>query len=150
MSENILTYRGYSGAVEFSAADGCFFGRILGIRDIVTFEGESVADLRKDFENAIDDYLATCAEIGKVPEHPCSGKLSLRLPVELHQELTLQSELTGKSVNSLVVEAVETLCKSKKRAAARLDTAKGRAGRRKAKARSGKQPPPKPRKRPKD
>lgn len=133
MSSNILTHRGYSGAVEFSAEDGCFFGKVLGIRDSVTFEGESVADLRKDFENAVDDYLEVCEEIGKSPEHPCSGKLSLRLPIELHQELTLQSELSGESVNNLIVEAVATLCKSKKRSATRLDTARGREGRRKAK-----------------
>ncbi len=138
MSSNILTHRGYSGAVEFSAADGCFFGKVLGILDIVTFEGESVTELRKDFENAVDDYLQACEEIGKSPDHPCSGKLSLRLPVELHRELTIQSDITGESVNNLIVEAVATLCKNKKRSATRLDTAKGREGRRERKAASRK------------
>ena len=134
---NIMTYRGYSARVEYGDADGCFFGRVMGIRDIVSFEGESVAELRKDFENAVDDYLETCKEIGKSPEHPCSGKLSLRLPVELHQELTTQSEITGESVNNLIVEAVATLCKSRKRAMTRLDTPKGREGRRKLKEATG-------------
>lgn len=114
MNSNLLTYRGYSGAVEFSAADGCFFGRVLGIRDVVGFEGESVAELRKDFENAVDDYIQACEEIGKAPEHPCSGKLSLRIPVELHQELTLQSEITGESVNNLIVKALRSACKKGK------------------------------------
>ena len=130
MSDNILTYRGYSGAVEFSAADNCFFGRILGIRDVISFEGESVAGLRKDFKNAVDDYHAACEEIGKSPEHPCSGKLSLRLPIELHQALNLESDISGASVNTLIVEAVESLCKNKRRSATRLDTAKGRKGKR--------------------
>lgn len=119
---NIMTYLDYSARVEYSDADGCFYGRIMGIRDIVSFEGESVAELRKDFENAVDDYLKACQEIGKSPEYPCSGKLSLRLPVNLHQELTIQSEITGESVNSLVVEAVETLCKSRRRAATKPGT----------------------------
>lgn len=118
-NKNILAYRGYSGAVEFSAPDDCFFGRILGIRDVVSFEGGSVAELREDFENAVDDYLEACKEIGKAPEHPCSGKLSLRIPVELHQELALQSEITGESVNNLIVEAVEALFKNRKRSAPR-------------------------------
>lgn len=129
MNKNILAYRGYSGAVEFSSPDDCFFGRVLGIRDIVSFEGGSVAELRRDFEDAVDDYLAACGEIGKTPEHPCSGKLSLRIPVELHQELTLQSEISGESINNLIAEAVETLCKSKRRSAARSDDAV-RGGRR--------------------
>lgn len=106
MKSNVMTYRGYSATVEYSDADGCFFGRVLGIRDIVSFEGASVAALRKDFKNAVDDYLKACEEIGKPPERPCSGKLSLRLPVELHRELTTQSEITGESVNNLIVEAV--------------------------------------------
>ena len=132
MNKNILTYRGYSGAVEFSAPDDCFFGRVLGIRDIVGFEGGSVAELRRDFENAVDDYVAACEEIGKEPDHPCSGKLSLRLPVELHRELTLQSEITGASVNNLIIEAVETLCRSRKQNAKTLGADKGRERRRKA------------------
>lgn len=132
MKKNILTYRGYSGEVEFSAPDDCFFGRVLGIRDIVGFEGGSVPELREDFENAVDDYLEACDEIGKAPEHPCSGKLSLRIPVELHQELTLQSEMTGESVNNLIVEAVETLCKSKKRVSARRASERKHSRRRSA------------------
>ncbi len=130
MNKNILTYRGYSGAVEFSAPDDCFFGRVLGIRDIVSFEGGSVAELREDFANAVEDYLEACAAIGKAPEHPCSGKLSLRIPVELHQELALQSEMTGESVNNLIVEAVETLCRSRGRTGVRNAATKKHARRR--------------------
>jgi predicted HicB family RNase H-like nuclease len=138
MSDNSMEYKGYVGTVEYSAEDGCFIGRIHGLRDSVTFEGESVADLRTDFENAVDSYLTTCAEIGKEPQKQYSGKMLLRLPADLHYELTVRAEAIGDSVNSLVVEAVESLCKNKKRAATRLDTAKGRAGRRKTKASASK------------
>ncbi len=130
-----MEYKGYVGTVEYSAEDGCFIGRIHGIRDSVTFEGESVAELRTDFENAVDSYLTTCAEIGKSPQTQRSGKVLLRLPVDLHYQLTVRAESSGASVNALLVEAVETLCKSKRRSAPRRpDTAvaKGRGGRRTA------------------
>lgn len=126
MSNNSMEYKGYVGTVEYSAEDGCFIGHIHGIRDNVTFEGESITELRADFENAVKSYLATCAEIGKEPQKQCSGKMLLRLPADLHYQLTVQAEASGESVNSLVVEAVETLCKSTKRSVARPDTAKGR------------------------
>ncbi len=114
MSDNSMEYKGYVGTVEYSAEDGCFIGRIHGIRDSVTFEGESVAGLRADFRNAVDSYLATCAEIGKSPQKQRSGKVLLRLPVDLHYQLAVQAESSGASVNALVVEAVETLCRSRR------------------------------------
>ncbi len=132
MSDNSMEYKGYVGTVEYSAEDGCFIGRIHGIRDSITFEGESVAELRTDFENAVDSYLTTCAEIGKSPQAQRSGKVLLRLPVDLHYQLTVKAESSGASVNALVVEAVETLCKSKGRSVPRLSASKGREGRRKA------------------
>lgn len=134
MSDNAMEYKGYVGTVEYSAEDGCFIGRIHGIRDTVTFEGESVSDLRTDFENAVNSYLKTCAEIGKSPQKQFSGKMLLRLPADLHYELSIQAETAGSSVNALVVEAVESLCKNKKRSTTRLDTRKGREGKFKAKS----------------
>lgn len=106
-----MRYKGYVGTIEYSNGDGCFIGHIHGLRDIITFEGESVRELRADFENAVDSYLATCVEIGKSPQKQVSGKMLLRLPADLHYQLTLQAEARGESVNSLVVEAVETACK---------------------------------------
>ncbi len=134
MSDNSMEYKGYVGTVEYSAEDGCFIGRIHGIRDSVTFEGESVSGLRTDFENAVDSYLATCAEIGKSPQTQRSGKMLLRLPVDLHCQLTVQAESSGASVNALVVEAIETLCKNKRRAPrpSLVDAAKKPGGRRAA------------------
>lgn len=124
MSENSMKYKSYVGTVEYSDEDGCFVGRIHGIRDIVTFEGESVAELRQDFENAVDSYLALCKKTGKKPEKQCSGKILLRMPTELHFQLAVQAQASGESVNSLVVEAVTTLCKSKARSVKRADTKK--------------------------
>lgn len=133
MSQNTMIYKGYVATVVYSNEDGCFIGRIHGIRDIITFEGESVKELEADFHNAVDGYLKHCEKIGKVPEKQCSGKMLLRLPPSLHYDLTVEAESSGASVNALVVEAVESLCRSKKRAATRLDAARGREGRRKEK-----------------
>ncbi len=131
MSDNSMEYKGYVGTVQYSAEDACFIGRIHGIRDSITFEGESVAELRTDFENAVDSYLTTCAEICKSPQVQRSGKVLLRLPVDLHYQLTVQAESSGSSVNALLVEAAETLCKTRRRVTPRSETAKRRGGRRK-------------------
>jgi len=66
--DNVLQYRGYIGSVEFDAEDRIFHGRVLGITDLIGFEGESVSALEQDFRNAVDDYLETCSEAGKPPE----------------------------------------------------------------------------------
>ncbi len=111
MSDNSMEYKGYVGTVEYSAEDGCFIGRIHGISDIVSFEGESVKELETDFRNAVECYLSTCAGLGKKPEKQCSGKMLLRMPAELHYQLTVRAEATGSSVNALVVDAVKEVCK---------------------------------------
>jgi predicted HicB family RNase H-like nuclease len=69
-----MTYKEYIGTVEYSEEGNCLFGRIAGIRDIISYEGESVAEIRKAFEEAVDDYLAHCAEVGKEPNKPYSGQ----------------------------------------------------------------------------
>ncbi len=67
---NTLKYKGYIGSVQFDADDRIFHGRILGIEDIVGFEGTSIDGLETDFHLSVDDYLETCSEIGKIPEKP--------------------------------------------------------------------------------
>jgi predicted HicB family RNase H-like nuclease len=81
---NIMTHRGYRARVEFDAEDGLFVGRIAGIRDGVGFHADTVPALVQAFHEAVDDYLATCATLGKAPERPYSGKLMLRVDPQLH------------------------------------------------------------------
>jgi len=71
--KNTLTYRGYIAHIEFDADDRLFFGRLAGIRDIVTFHGRTVDELELAFKEAVDHYLATCAELGESPDKPYSG-----------------------------------------------------------------------------
>jgi predicted HicB family RNase H-like nuclease len=70
-----MMYKGYAARIDYSDDDGCFVGRVAGIRDLITFHGEDVAELRRAFEEAVDFYLTTCAERGETPNKPYSGKL---------------------------------------------------------------------------
>ena len=105
---NTISYKGYSAAVEFDGEDGILVGRVLGIRDIIDCAGESVAELESDFHAAIESYLKACRETGKKPEKPCSGKMLLHMPAEVHAGLVHVAETTGQSANQLIVDAVRT------------------------------------------
>ncbi|KPF66924.1 antitoxin HicB [alpha proteobacterium AAP81b] len=96
---NILEHRGYRAAVEFDAEDGLFFGRIAGIADGVGFHADSVSDLVGAFREAVDDYLETCAKVGKTPDRPYSGKVLLRIDPALHARTAQAAELAGLSLN---------------------------------------------------
>lgn len=96
---NSLAYQGYAARVEYSSEDQCFIGHLAGVKDVIGFHGESVTELKSAFEDAVDDYLVTCAKIGKEPQKPYSGKLMLRLPPEVHAAVATAAELNGQSIN---------------------------------------------------
>jgi predicted HicB family RNase H-like nuclease len=104
---NTMMYKDYAARVEYSEDDGCFVGHIAGIRDVVGFHGESVSELRAAFEEAVDDYLATCKRLGQEPNHPYSGQFRLRLSPELHARAAMLAQARGKSLNAMVAEAIE-------------------------------------------
>ncbi|MFN8495078.1 MAG: type II toxin-antitoxin system HicB family antitoxin [Caldilineaceae bacterium] len=101
---NLMTYNGYAARIEYSDEDGCFVGHIAGIRDVVGFHGESVAELRAAFIEAVDDYLATCAKLGRLPQKPYSGKVMLRIDPALHAQAAALAEAQGKSLNAWTQE----------------------------------------------
>lgn len=101
-----MTYKGYAARLEYSDEDGLFIGHIAGIRDVVGFHGESVQELRRTFQEAVDDYLATCAKLERTPQKPYSGTLSLRLAPELHASVAVKAELARKSINQWVSEVL--------------------------------------------
>ena len=103
---NTMTYKGYTAIVNFSSEDGCLVGHLAGINDIVGFHGDSVEEVRKAFEEAVDFYLESCAKSGHVPNKPYSGKVTLRLPPELHAQLAVQAEANGSSLNNWLVSAL--------------------------------------------
>ena len=99
MSVNVLKYKGYSARVAFDGDDKVFFGNIAGIRDTVGFHADTVDELVAAFHDAVDDYVATCAKIGKSPERPYSGKLMLRVGPHIHAATARAAELAGMSLN---------------------------------------------------
>lgn len=103
----MLEYKGYVGALRVEVEDGVIAGRVLGIRDIVTFEGDNVAEATKAFRDSVDEYLAMCRRRGEEPEKPFSGKFVLRAGPDLHRRLALAAEAAGASLNGFVVGALE-------------------------------------------
>lgn len=96
---NAMTYDGYSARVEYDDEDGVFVGHIAGVRDDVGFHADTVEGLRAAFHEAVDDYIETCARIGKEPQRPYSGKVMFRVTPETHRRAALAAELSGKSLN---------------------------------------------------
>ena len=104
---NTMTYKGYTARVEYDERDNIFVGRILGIRNIISFHGETVAELRAEFELAINDYLTDCKQQSLPPEKPASGKLLLRVPPELHGRALVAAQAAGKSLNQWATEVLQ-------------------------------------------
>jgi len=104
---NAMTYKGYTARVEFDPRDNIFWGKVLGITDSITFEGETVADLTRDFHNAIDDYLQDSAATGRQAQKPASGKLMLRVPPDVHGSAIIAAQAAGKSLNQWATEVLK-------------------------------------------
>ena len=104
--KNTLSYKDYYGSVEFSDEDNVFFGRIIGINDRITYEGDNVKALRKDFQEAVEEYLATCSQLGKNPEKNYKGKFNVCIAPALHKQLAVFSASNGKTLNAAVEEAI--------------------------------------------
>ncbi|WP_368744729.1 type II toxin-antitoxin system HicB family antitoxin [Desertibaculum subflavum] len=102
----MLEYKGYVGTVE--ADEGTFAGRVIGLRDVITFEGASFAEVEQAFRDSIDDYLAFCAERGEAPDRPYSGKIPLRIDPELHRRAATRAEAEGLSLNQWIARKIET------------------------------------------
>lgn len=105
--KDALSYKGFIGSVQFSADDDIFYGKIQGIDDLVSYEGTSVAELKKAFRDAVEDYMQLCKEAGKAPFKSCKGSFNVRIPKELHLAAMKKAALEGVSLNQLVKKAIE-------------------------------------------
>jgi len=103
---NYLHYKDYVGNVEFSEEDGVFHGKVVGLKSLISFEGNSVSAIIKDFHNAIDEYLDFCAETGKQPEKPFKGSFNVRIGADLHRKAALAASARKISLNTLVEDAI--------------------------------------------
>jgi predicted HicB family RNase H-like nuclease len=98
----MMEYKGYIGKVEFDDEADIFHGEVINTRDVITFQGGGVAELKRAFKDSVDDYLAFCAERGEEPDKPFSGQFVTRLPPELHRKVNLAASIAGKSLNAWV------------------------------------------------
>lgn len=103
---DLLQYKGYYATIHFSAEDEVFFGKILGIDDLVNFEGASVKELKKAFYEAVDDYLKTCEKLGKEPNKTYKGSFNVRIPVDMHKEAAVFSSILQVSLNDFIKTAI--------------------------------------------
>lgn len=104
---NILKYKGYEGSVELDLEGGVCRGKILFVRDLVTFQSVSIADVQQEFEAAVDDYLETCLALGREPEVPLKGQFNVRIPPALHKAAVLRAASDNSSLNDVVVRALD-------------------------------------------
>ena len=105
--KNTMEYKGYIGSVEVSEEDGIFFGKVMGIRSLISYEGENFTDLKNDFHEAVDEYLATCKEDGIEPERAYKGSFNIRISPELHKQLVICALAHQMTLNGYVEEALE-------------------------------------------
>lgn len=103
----VMQYKNYTGQVEFDDEAGLFHGEVVNLRDVITFQGTSVSELREAFSDSVEDYLEFCAELGEAPEKPVSGKFVLRVSPALHRQIADAAAREGKSLNSWAGDALE-------------------------------------------
>ena len=104
---NSLSYQGYLGIFAYDEGADSFHGRVVGLRDVITFEGRSVEDLKKALADSVEDYLEFCRDRGDEPEKPLSGKFVVRLDPSLHRAIAAAAERNGKSLNGWIKERLE-------------------------------------------
>ena len=106
---NLMSYKNYNGTVEYSEEDECLFGKVIGIKSLISYEGSSVRELKQDFQRAVDEYLVDCQERGIVPETPYKGTFNVRINPDLHRLIALYAIRNNKSLNSAVEEAIRQM-----------------------------------------
>ena len=102
-----LIFKDFIGTVHYSTKDSVFYGKIEGINDLITFEGESVSELKSAFEEAVDDYIALCQEVDKEPLKSFKGSFNIRIDPKLHSKAFKIAAMNGKSLNQFVSEAIK-------------------------------------------
>jgi len=128
----MMEYKGYLGNVEYDDEAGVFHGDVVNTRDVITFEGESVAQLRRAFKESVEDYLEMCAKRGEAPDKPYSGQFVTRVSPELHRKISLTASVEQKSLNAWIAEKLQaavssSTASSRKKASATKSSGKVKA-----------------------
>lgn len=106
--KNYLEYKGYVGSAELDTESKVMVGKLKFIKDVIAYSGESFAELEQSFRDAVDDYLATCLELGDEPEVPCKGSFNVRVGPERHKEIAVEALRQGVKLNELVCHAIDS------------------------------------------
>ena len=104
--KDMIKHKGYFGSVHYNSDDRVFYGKIEFIRALVSYEGQDADSLEASFHEAVDDYLATCAELGHEPERPFKGSFNVRIAPELHERVMIAATQQGMSLNRFVAETL--------------------------------------------
>ena len=103
----LMEYKGYTATVEVDLDAGILYGYVLGLTGGIDFQTENIAELRREFETSVDDYLNWCREEEREPEKPFGGKIALRIEPKLHQEAALQAAREGVRLEDWLQNAVK-------------------------------------------
>jgi predicted HicB family RNase H-like nuclease len=102
-----MTYKGYEAIIEYDEDAELFHGEVMNLRDVITFQGQSVGELKKAFADSVEDYLAFCQERGEEPEKPYSGQFVVRVAPPLHRAVVMAARKAGQSLNKWVASTLE-------------------------------------------
>jgi predicted HicB family RNase H-like nuclease len=104
---NMMTYKGYEALVQYDEDAELFHGEVVNLRDVITFQGSSVQELKRDLADSMEDYLAFCKERGEEPEKPYSGQFVVRVDPPVHKALVIAAKRAGMSLNRWVASTLE-------------------------------------------
>ena len=107
----MFSYKGYIGKIDYDDEVGIFHGEVINTRDVITFQGESVEELKRSLKDSVEDYLQFCLERDEEPDRPFSGKFVVRVQPEVHREAFLKAKSAGKSLNAWVKEVIQSSAK---------------------------------------
>lgn len=107
--DKVLSYKGYHGTVDYSLDDDILYGKVIDVNSTITYEGNTIDELKEDFQGAIDEYLELCKEHGEAPEKPYSGSFNVRITPQLHRKLAVFAKANNMSINASINQAVEQL-----------------------------------------
>jgi len=102
-----MKYKGYHGSIKASEKEGILYGKVLGIKASITYEGKTIEELKRDFKKAIDFYIEECKKNNIKPDKPFSGQFKVRMNSQLHKELSVTADKKGISLNQVCVDALE-------------------------------------------
>jgi predicted HicB family RNase H-like nuclease len=97
----------YYARITFDPSADAFHGRVIGIQDVIDFYGRTPDELREEFKNSVEEYLAWCAEEGAKPEKTWLGKLTIRVDEDLHRRLVVAAAASGASVNAWITTLLD-------------------------------------------